>query len=162
MQSQLCRICGQRHHRYEPHRFTDPKVKFMYESEPSWPAEDQPQAAAAAPPDCTPSHATPNTPESGSADKSVHQPAAPLAQPREARTRDTATNDPCSHRPETAATPPPSEPSQESQNHDTPDTAPLSSPLSLAVLDDTALHNLRNLVMAEYMRRKRAARKEQQ
>jgi hypothetical protein len=33
-------------------------------------------------------------------------------------------------------------------------------PLSLAALDDTALHSLRNLVMAEWMKRKRAKAKE--
>lgn len=39
---------------------------------------------------------------------------------------------------------------------DKPDTAPSHPPLNIAALDDMALNSLRNLVMAEYMRRKRA------
>lgn len=163
MQSQLCRICGERHHRYEPHRFRDPKVKFMYDSEPSWPAEDAPPPLAVPPP---PPTAAPEVPRGD-------------AQPPTRHTRDTDSSKTRSHDTQepAAATPAVSAPIQPP---DTPDTAPLPEPrllkrlptlaeireprsLNIASLDDTALDSLRNLVMAEWMkrhrRRKRAARR---
>jgi hypothetical protein len=66
----MCKLCGNRHNRYEPHTFSDPIIKLMFESEPRWPIENElglPERYPRAVPDPprsnapSPSHRTPDT-----------------------------------------------------------------------------------------------------
>lgn len=106
MQVQLCKICGERHHRYEPHR-------FEHYGDARRVAPEAPRSNA-------------RSPSPRIRDKDHKSPASGLS----AQEPDASLG--------------------------TPDTPPSTPPLSIAALDDTALRSLRNLVMAEVMRRTRA------
>ena len=132
MQPQLCKLCGERHHRYEPHRFAlKPEVlqdAHRRMAEVQGHLADVFQAAPAGPRSNaqSPSHRTQGT---GDQKTRSDPPDYPEPEPALEPYRDRSRN--------------------------TPDTAPTQPPLSIAALDDTALRGLRNLVMAEVMRRRR-------
>jgi hypothetical protein len=212
----MCKLCGQHHYRYEPHRFTDTKAKLMFESEPRWPIEDRldlPQRYPDADDDQPVGSRSLKRYQSVQADHRRHSEGSDHSQVAPPRLRE-GSLDPRSsvqsaspRTQDTAHRPPATDLSaaQLDQSHDTPDIAPLpltidgqevvtgerfEIPLSdeppntengiykvtntpptpasagagsiagaLASFDDTALHSLRNLVMAEWMRRERARKR---
>lgn len=125
MQVQKCKICRNRHHRYDPH---------VWDGLP----DDLPEIPAA--PEVRRNSARSPIPR-----KPDKAPTKPSARPGETAM------------PPSASLP---QPSPFSGKPGTPDTTPSRSPrpLNVAALDDAALDNLRNLVMREVLKRRRAKR----
>ncbi len=169
MQSQMCKICGHRHHRYEPHQLqAAPEAPRSNSRSPTRHRPDtEPRAPSDNPLSTTPDHA-PDTPDT---EPLSHQRLDDIALPPISRPH-TAPSPPsfvCES--EEFLTAPIPAISQEALRREGMPDPPLAivqevifdwNEFNVAALDDATLHALRNLTAAEWMKRERRRKREEQ